>query len=547
MTRIRQIPSDPQGETGFRTTMTIRHTTTIPLLVALAIMTPLAGIAADSTGEAPNTPSLLGDLVPATDDSDYYAPESSTNYLDAAEAVSAEACASSGPCQCPACQQKQQAALKKAVASAYAPLFYNNNFAFIENPAYQDWYPGDRFKRMHWGDCWMVDIGGQYRIRYQGERNMRGLGLTGLDDDFLLHRTRLFMNAKYGDTVRLYGEFIDAESNYENFGSRGIEVNRADMLNLFGDVLLSQGAGDLWLRVGRQELLYGSERLISPLDWANTRRTFEGFKFFWQGEDWNIDFFATRPVVPNPTHFDSANYDQEFLGAWGTYKGVKNQTYDLFAIQFNNGFLANDFRFTTIGGRWQGSEQDFLWEFEGGVQFGQNTDGSDHGAGFVTAGVGRKWSEHCWKPQLIAYFDWANGTDDRGAGNGFNHLFPLAHKYLGFMDLFGRSNIESPNVQLTMQPHERLKLMAWYYYFFLQNGNDTPYSVVMSPFNAANAPASRDLGHEIDLTATYKLNDRMDLLLGYSHFFAGNYYKLTPGVPYRADADFFYTQIHWNF
>jgi hypothetical protein len=147
----------------------------------------------------------------------------------------------------------------------------------------------------------------------------------------------------------------------------------------------------------------------------------------------------------------------------------------------------------------------------------------------------------------MAYYDWANGTDDRGAGNGFNQLFPLAHKYLGFMDLFGRSNIESPNVQLTMQPHEKLKVLVWYYYFFLQNGNDAPYSVVMSPFNPANAPASRDLGHEIDLLFTYSLTPRIELLFGYSHFFAGDYYKLTPGVPYDGDADFFYTHFLVNF
>ena len=42
------------------------------------------------------------------------------------------------------------------------------------------------------GDCWMLDLGGQYRARYMDEQNIRGLDLTGNDDDFLLHRTRLF-------------------------------------------------------------------------------------------------------------------------------------------------------------------------------------------------------------------------------------------------------------------------------------------------------------------------------------------------------------------
>ncbi len=451
-------------------------------------------------------------------------------------------------CQCSACQAQQAADLKAAIAGAYKPLFYDNNFSYINNPNYDDWYLGDHFKQVPIGDCWLLDIGGQYRARFMDEQNMRGLGLTGRDDDFLLHRTRLFMNARYSDWFRAYGEFIDATDEFNNFPERLIEVNRADMLNLFADARVWDGCcGDLWFRIGRQELLYGAERLISPLDWANTRRTFEGMKFFWQGEDWNADFFATRPVFPVPERFDSAEYTEEFFGGWATYKAIPQQTVDLFALQYNSDRGLNNFRYTTLGSRWLGSQDEFLWEAEGGVQFGQNTDGSGHGAGFVTGGIGRKWSDRAWKPQLMGYYDWANGTNDRGAGNGFNQLFPLAHKYLGFMDLFGRSNIESPNVQLTMQPHQKLKVLVWYYYLFLQNGNDTPYSVVMTPFNPANAPASRDLGHEIDLLFTYNVTPRMDVVFGYSHFFAGDYYKLTPGVPYRFDADFFYTHFQWNF
>jgi len=138
-------------------------------------------------------------------------------------------------------------------------------------------------------------------------------------------------------------------------------------------------------------------------------------------------------------------------------------------------------------------------------------------------------------------------VDVRGAGNGFNQLFPLGHKYFGFMDLYGRSNIETPNVLVQASPHDKVRLQLWYHYFFLENANDTPYNVNMTAFSPGSAPASRDLGHEIDLTTQYLITPRMDILFGYSHFFAGQYYKLTPGLPYRGDADFFYTQYSLNF
>ena len=464
--------------------------------------------------------------------------------LTAAEKVAAEKAAVDKA----AALKKKSADFKKMVATAYKGVFYDNNFSYIDNPLYDEHFWGDAFKQIPVCDCTMLDIGGQYRIRQQSERNMRGLGLTGLDDDFLLQRTRLFANLQAGESFRVYAEMLDAQSGYEEFRARGIEEDPCDLQNLFIDAkLLDAADGNLFGRVGRQELLYGSERLISPLDWANTRRTFDAAKLFWIGKEWNVDAFYAKPVLVDTSVFNTPGEHQEFSGAWGTYKAVKNQTLDLYYLTYWNSNGTSDYQFQTVGSRWQGSNDGFLWDFEGGVQYGKNSDGSDHSAGFWTIGFGHKWEKHSWKPTLWGYYDWASGSNDLGAGNGFNHLFPLAHKYLGFMDLFGRSNIQTPNVLLTLQPAEKWKLLLWYYYFFLQNGNDTPYNVNMTPFNPTNQPGSRDLGHELDCIVTYTICPRADILFGYSHFFAGQYYRTTAGIPHTGDADFFYTQFQWNF
>lgn len=447
---------------------------------------------------------------------------------------------------CGQCDCAKQKALQAAVASAYKPLFFDNKFDYLCDPCYCDGWPGDRLKRRSLGDLIIWDLGGQYRARLHNERNHRGLGLTGIDDDFLLHRTRVFANVEAGDRFRAYAEYLDAESNYENFPPRGIEVNRSDLLNLFGDLkFYDDCCGEAWVRVGRQELLYGNQRLASPLDWGNTRRNFEGYKAFYKGQNWNVDAFYTRPIFAHPVRFDGPDYDQEFSGFYSVYKGRQTQTYDFYYFAYNNGDA--NFQFDTAGARWEGSQDHWLWEAEGAFQFGDNPDGTNHSAGFWVAGLGRKINQCAWKPTLWVYYDWASGDDNRGAGNGFHHLFPLAHKYMGFMDLFGRRNLETPNVQLALSPREKLKLLFWYYYLFLENKNDTPYNIVMAPVNAANAPASAELGHELDCTLTYLVNERTGLVFGYSHFFAGDYYKLTPGVPFRGDADFFYTEFTFNF
>jgi hypothetical protein len=441
------------------------------------------------------------------------------------------------------CQIKKQAALAAAVAGAHKPVFYDNDFSYVNDPAYGDWHLGDHLKQLGLGECLTVDIGGEFRMRQHAERHHRNLGLTANNDDFLLYRTRLYGDFELGESFRIYMEGLDAVSNYEEIAPRPTEENRFDMQNLFVDAkLMEHCRGDLWGRIGRQELLYGNQRTVSPLDWANTRRTFEGGKLFWTGKNWDIDAFWTRPMAVSADRFDSPDYDQEFGGIYSTYKGLESSTVDYYYLRYVN--TVSPFAFDTLGMRWAGKYREWLYEMEAAVQLGE-FQGNDHNAGVVTAGVGRKYEDLCWTPAVWVYYDWASGSNVEG--NGYHHLFPLAHKYLGFMDLFGRRNIETPNVQLSMNPHKKLTLMLWYYYFFLENRNDVPYNVTMTPYNPGNVPASPDLGHEIDLTATWKFSPRTAILFGYSHFFSGDYYKQTPGLTYRGDADFLYTQLTVNF
>ena len=89
----------------------------------------------------------------------------------------------------------------------------------------------------------------------------------------------------YRDQFRVYLEFLYADGGGQDLSTLPIDVNRSDVLNLFVDVKAGDVDGrPVYIRAGRQELLYVSERLIPPLDWANTRRTHQGVKTFDQGD-----------------------------------------------------------------------------------------------------------------------------------------------------------------------------------------------------------------------------------------------------------------------
>jgi len=444
-------------------------------------------------------------------------------------------------------QDSTSSRLAKQMQQAYGGVFYANDFRYLDHPQYAGpYFLGDSLKGLGGG---RLDVGGEFRSRYHHENNHRGLGLTGVDDQFWLSRLRLFSNYRVNEWLRVYGEYLYADSGGESATPRPIEENRGEAQNLFVDVKLIDG---VTVRGGRQELLFGAQRLISPLDWANTRRTFDGYRLMLSGSDGQLDLFYTNPVARiaatgGTNQWDSADTDQHFFGAYASKMEVAVGTLEAYYLGYVHDRL--DFSYHTLGSRLVGKNDYFMYEAESGVQFGKNSDGSDHSAGFATFGLGRQLCVQGWQPTIWAWYDWASGGDSNLVARGddsFDHLFPLAHKYNGFMDLFGRRNLNDVNFQFIAPLGSRVSMLVWYHYFFLDQPT-TPYGVTMQPYNAGNAAGSRDLGHEIDLLTTVNINPRNSLLLGYSWFGSGRYYNSTPGVLSSGDADFVYMQYQTRF
>ncbi|MDX1961526.1 MAG: alginate export family protein [Pirellulales bacterium] len=440
-------------------------------------------------------------------------------------------------------------------------VFYDNDFEQLS----QDKFYGHRLKRWQLGDCTYLDFGGEYRARYHNESNLRGTNFSNTSDEFLLHRVRLYANAEIGELVRLYAEALDAQSNYEDFPPRVIEENRFDAQNLFGDLLLyNNGEGKYKARVGRQELIYGEQRLISPLDWANTRRTFDGAKIWYASKEWNMDGFWVRPVpasqhVNGDRNFDSADDSQEFIGLYTTYKGKKDQTYDFYFLRFaeyegpGTQFFPVDYDPMLFAMRWSGKQLDYFgdgslfWDCEGGYQFGDFGQ-QTQSAGFATAGLGRDWSKRQYKPKLMLYYDYASGDQDpNDAVHGtFFQYFGLVHRYFGFMDLVARQNIHDINLQLTLATGKKSTFLIWHHIFFLDSPRDALYNAGGTPilFDPTGNAGSY-VGQELDLTWQYNFNPNTDVLFGYSHFFAGDFVKNLR--PVGNELDFTYVQFTVRF
>ena len=445
---------------------------------------------------------------------------------------------------------------KKAPAAPLQPwkgVFYDNDFSYKNQPNAPH-FLGEEFKDISLGE--LLDLeelcgttlsaGGEVRYRYMDESNRLRPGgpARGMYD---LWRWRQYLDLKVGQEFRVYGEMIEATMNRNPLPTTGIDVNHWDLQQLFADVQIGERDDKpIYFRVGRQELLYGSQRLVSPLDWANTRRNFEGLKIFSRGDEWDFDVWTTQtvntatlgdgPVSYFDNHFDTRNHNHTFSGAWWTYKAVKEQTFDVYWLwDINNSELPPGTpagNRHTLASRWLGHfpvadagetpASIFHGEIDGGYQFG-NDHGKEVDAGFFLAGVGHTWKKARWEPEVWLYWDWASGNRSPGSGttHTFAQLYGFTHFYMGLIDNIARQNISDINGRVQLKPFDKTSFQAAYHFFNLATPKDVLYTITGQPLGKPNTGTG--VGQELDLQATYTFSPNLNVQMGYYWFWNGTF------------------------
>lgn len=435
------------------------------------------------------------------------------------------------------------------------PSFFDvDNFAYLDDPKNTEHDFFDPLKRIRLGDDWLFVTGGDYRLRYQNEYNSR---LTQGNNDYLLNRTRVYGDLWYRDSFRLFAEGIFASSGNEDLPPLAIDENYADFLNLFLDAkLMTLGDASVYARIGRQELLFGSQRLVSPLDWANTRRTFQGVRLFRTSEKTDVDLFWVQPVIANASQLDSVDNNQNFAGAWVTHRPDKQHTLDAYYLMLDNtnrtvqqGLTRAPFTRHTFGGRLVGQglggNENVLYDLEGAMQLGTE-DRRNVVAGMATAGLGYHLKTRPWKPTLWMYYDYASG----GSGstvNTFHQLFPFGHYYMGWIDQVGRQNVHDVNFHVYLYPAKWLTVWVQGHSFYLANRRDALYNAAGNAIRRdPTGQAGAEIGQEVDVVLNFHTSKHTDVLMGYSHLFGGDFLRNTAGPNAATNASQFFIQTSFR-
>jgi len=441
----------------------------------------------------------------------------------------------------------------------------------------------------HW------DIGGVARERYVAYEGYSIAGKAGsvdfrdhgasVDNQYLLSRIRL--HAGYSDDW--WSACVEGQSSLAAGDHRAAYANspvvagtsktpgygpESDILNLHQAYFKVGNTNEfpLTLKAGRQELIYGEERLIGVSDWNNIARSFDAAKLRWQAAWGSVDAFTGLPVVPREDQFNLSN-DQDWLsGIYATLTPVPKTILEGYLLARNASRSAisydSDPEFPqptardiyTVGGRLKskpGELYNFDYTLEGAYQFGDFAPTAtaarlNQSAYMLVSAAGYTFADVWAAPRLGVEFGYASGSDGSGTHGTFDTLYPSPHKFFGSMDLFSLQNLQDLGVNLTLKPSKRLSVVVMGNAFWLADTRDYLYTAAGTPRATGGYGIHPNynpfVGTELTLVAGYAVTRFAQVEAGYGHLFSGDYIAESQAANGGArDADFVYLQTSFKF
>lgn len=383
------------------------------------------------------------------------------------------------------------------------------------------------------------------RVRGEFRERVEGFGNAGFidsrDDVYYLSRVR-FNAALTGTRVAAAVQLQDARVAGKTVGPAGAPFRAPfDLRMAYVDV--GTATRSLIGRVGRQELAFGDQRLIGPLNWTNAARTFDAARVTITTKAAQVDLFGGSVVRILDGGFDKSGNGNRVAGAHvGSTRIVPKGTVEPYifwrrdvGVRSEAGPLGSLVQVTT-GVRLVGAL---------GARLDYNVE-MDAQTGSLGSDSIRAWAGH-WQlrgrlpggktPHLTGEYNHASGDENPGDGTRgtFDQLYPTGHDKYGLADQVGWRNIRHAPVGFDVTPFAATPITVNYHSYRLAQNRDALYSAGGAALARVAAGAtSTSVGQEVDVQVAHPLTPQLGLAAGYAHLFAGPFLKqATPGRSYR--------------
>ncbi|HVT73596.1 MAG TPA: alginate export family protein [Lacunisphaera sp.] len=343
-------------------------------------------------------------------------------------------------------------------------------------------------------------------------------------------------------------------------------------------------------KIGRQELTYGDQRLVGHARWLNVPRTFDAAKLHFEQPEASLDLFTSAVVYVRDHKLNTSNQQDMFSGAYLTLPKVSaKELVELYFYSRNvaRGILTDTWSDVAAPARLPAPQDLYTlgvrikskpnargpWDYtlEGAWQGGNRTavfPGTavaaalaaprlNQNAYTVIAQLGYTPADMAWSPRFAATLSQASGDNNPtdGKSGTFQNLFPSNHLLYGAFDLTGLQNARDLRLSVSSKPLPKVTLGLEVNYQWLENANDFWYNAAGAPRNFTGAAAGsgggfrinpgydRDLGHEIDLLASWAFMRGASLDAAVCHYYRGDYVKESLRAVGSKDATYAYVQL----
>lgn len=352
--------------------------------------------------------------------------------------------------------------------------------------------------------------------RYELRRNYGGS--AGEGTDVVRFRTRLGLSTNalpIGDDLTVRVRFAPQATGQWETGGDTLEDPALALHE--GAVVL--GFGTHAVDVGRFELAYGDHLVLGNVEWAPTARAFDAVRFRLRPEStalWVDAFAAMVDEGAGTADTIGDELGEGDLYLLGTYFGLGHlisETTELDAYllsrvvpgqkapEANRDGTAD----LTVGARYRARFGAIEPRIEAGLQLGGRTASDDNG---LTSSMAHQFDADVTfhaidrKLRLTVGGFRASGDDpETTAQEGWFQLYPTAHRWLGFMDVFAqRTNVQGAVLRIGSNPFDGLTLGADTHLFFADQVADD-----QDRFRATELDvyAKYLLGRGVTLGATY--------------------------------------------
>ena len=354
----------------------------------------------------------------------------------------------------------------------------------------------------------------------------------GLDERFYLNRVRLWAGVETTSWLRFYVQGQDARApGFSDLTAMDSVVHHLDFRQAYAD--FGRDKGTWGLRMGRQELAFGDERLMgADNDWDPLGQTFDAARVSYQRTGLRLDAFGAFLVTPDRRSLASPSAGNQLYGLYASFnrgpRGSVIEPYFFWKHDRHMGDavgLASACDVFTYGARTAGNLPARLdYGVEMALQSGHKLgDSVQAWAGHWELGV-RPFRADAG-PRLGAEYNFASGDNNPADGRHttFDDLYPAGYNKYGMSDPYAWRNLRNISCGVDWSLSQRWRLGASYRAFWLASISDGLYTKGDSILTRNPGASSSHVGNQASMMIACDLSRSWQFRAGYARFFPGPY------------------------